>query len=197
MRTALLLALAILAAGTAAAQANKLIEPGPCDKIAKGAFSASPEHEWNRLDDREGKYQEIWTIDGEPLNKVTFYGGVPLGEPLFKERDRKNQPLPKVSEGMLITDIPVLLENTYRILSPGIRIAIGMQQPADFAGTKGIRFAYTVTSNRDEVERRAEAIGAVRNGRLYLITYEAPAIYFYDKDVDKFRQIVESVRIRD
>ncbi len=197
MRKAPLLALALLAAGTADAQANKLIEPGPRDKIAKGAFSATPEHEWNRLDDREGKYQEIWTIDGDPLNKVTFYGGVPIGEPLYKERDRKNQPLPKVSEGMLITDIPVLLENTYRTLSPGIRIAIGAQHPADFSGAKGIRFAYVFTSNHDEVERRAEAIGAVRDGRLYLITYEAPAIYFHDKDIAKFRQIVESVRIRE
>ena len=197
MRTGLLLALALLVAGTADAHANKLIEPGPRDKIAKGAFSASPEHEWNRLDDREGKYQEIWTVDGDSLNKLTFYGGVPIGEPLFKERDKKNQPLPKVSEGMLITDIPVLLENTYRTLWPGSRIAIGTQHPADFAGSRGIRFTYSLVTNQDEVERLAEAVGAVRNGRLYLITYEAPALYFYDKDVAKFRQVVDSTRIKE
>jgi hypothetical protein len=197
MRTILLIAAAMLAVGIAEASANKLIEPGTHEKIAKGGFSASPAHEWNRLDDREGKYQEIWTIDGDPLNKLTFYGGVPIGASLFKERDRKNNPLPKVSEGMLITDIPALLENTYRTLWPGTRIAIGTQHPAEFAGHKGIRFAYTYISNHDEVERRAEAIGAVRNGRLYLITYEAPSLYFYDKDAGKFRQIIETVTIRD
>lgn len=196
MKTALLIAAALFAACIADAQANKLIEPGFRDKIARRAFSAAPEHEWNRLDDREGRYQEIWTIDGEQLNKLTFYGGVPIGEPLFKEHDRKDRPLPKVLDGMLITDIPALLENTYRVLSPGIQIDIGVQRPREFAGQKGIHFSYTFTRQDDEVERRAEAVGAVSKGRLYLMTYEAPSIYFYGKDVEKFRQIVETARIR-
>jgi hypothetical protein len=98
---------------------------------------------------------------------------------------------------MLITDIPVLLENTYRTLSPGISIVIDGQHPATFAGAKGIRFTYAFVKPHDQVERRAEAVGAVSNGRLYLITYEAPAIYFYEKDIAKFRQVVGSTRIRE
>ena len=197
VRAVLVITLAAALSAPAYAYANKLIPPGPREKVAKGGFSASPDREWNRLSDREGKYQEIWTLDGDQLNKVTFYGGIPLGEPLFKEIDKKNQPLPKVSENMLVTDIPVLLENTYRILSPGIRFAIGAQEPATLSGKKGIRFAYTYVSVSDQVERRGEGIGAVSGGRLYLVTYEAPEIYFYGKDIENFRQIVGSLAIRE
>jgi hypothetical protein len=197
MKPHILLMILSLALAAPQALANKLIEPGPREKIAKGGFSAAPEREWNRLDEKEGKYQEIWTLDGDQLNKVTFYGGVPVGAPLFKEHDKKNQPLPKVADNMLITDIPVLLENTYRTLSPGTRFTVGTQAPAEFSGEKGIRFAYTFVDNADEVERRGEAFGAFRNGKLYLISYEAPAIYFYEKDIENFRQVVRSTTIRD
>jgi hypothetical protein len=196
MRTGPLLLLPVLLLTAPAAQANKLIAPGFQKDIADGGFAATTEREWNRLSDRDGKYQEIWTIDGTQLNAVTFYGGVPLGRPLVKERDKKNQPLPKVQENMLVTDIPTLLETTYRALSPGTRIVIGRQEPVDFSGGRGIRFEYTFVSVDDDVERRAEAVGTFRNGRLYLVTYEAPTLYFYDKAIGTFRHLVGSLTIR-
>ena len=122
-----------------AVNAHKIVGPGLKNNIAKNSFSATPGMEWNRLQQAAGKYQEIWTLDGDQLNKVSFYGGVPVGEPLFTERDKKNAPLPKVSENMLITDIPGLLETTYRTQYQTSQMQVGKQEAVTIDGHQAIR----------------------------------------------------------
>lgn len=178
------------------AHAHKLIEPGTREKIARGTYSAAPGSTWNRLDEKEGKYQEIWTIDGDQLNQIMFFGGVPVGEPLLRERNKKADPLPKVAANMLLTDIPLLLERTYRTYYATTAMSIGLQEPTVFAGMDGIRFEYSYTALDDEVERKGEAFAALENGRLFLVAYEAPALYYFEKDRAKFQQIVGSLKLR-
>lgn len=187
------LAMALAAAMPGAAPANSLISPGLHSGIARSALSASPAGEWNRLSRTDGKYVEVWTIDGDALNKVSFYGGIAAGRPLLREFDRKHQPLPRVKARMLITDIPALLESTYRSQSRVRQMSIDGLEPASLAGRKAIRFTYSFTRTDDEVQRKGEGIGALIGGKLYLVTYEAPALHFFDKDVDKYRQLTETL----
>lgn len=186
------LAIVLLAGPTFA---NSLIAPGPRSRIARSDLSASPAHEWNRLSARGGKNVEIWTIDGDELNKLTFYGGIEVGKPLLREADKKNAPLPRVTPNMLITDIPALLESTYRIQLNTVRMTIDSQEPALLGGHKGIRFTYSFVRQDDELLRKGEAVGAVVGESLYLVTYEAPSIHFFEKDVDKFRQLASTLKI--
>jgi len=188
-----ILALASLA--TAPAIANSLVSPGPQPKIARSTLSAIPNSEWNRLSQRGGKFVEIWTLDGDELNKVTFYGGVPVGQTLFREADKKRAPLPRVTANMLITDIPALLESSYRIQLNTTQMSIDSQEPTLVGGHKGVRFTYSFVRQDDEVQRKGEAVGAVVGDRLYLVAYEAPAIHFFDKDVEKFRQLAATLKI--
>lgn len=189
---ALALSLSLLAAP---ALGNSLVAPGPRSKIARSSISATPAHEWNKLSFRGGKKVEVWTIDGDELNKVTFYGGVPVGEPLFREADKRDAPLPRVTANMLITDIPTILESSYRVQLGTSQMSIDSQEPALLGGHKGIRFTYSFVRQSDEVQRKGEAIGAFVQGRLYLVTYEAPAIHFFDKDVEKYRQLAATLKI--
>jgi hypothetical protein len=156
-------------------------------------LSATPAHEWNKLSLRGGKNVEVWTVDGDALNKVTFYGGIEVGKPLLKEADRKDRPLPRVTPNMLITDIPAILESTYRVQLGVSQMTVDTQEPALVAGHKGLRFTYTFVRDDEDVSRKGEAVGAFVNDRLYLVAYEAPAIHFFDKDVAKFRQLATSL----
>lgn len=178
-----------------AAHANKLMSPGTHANVAKGAFALTTGSEWNRLKFRPGKFQEIWTIDGERLNRLTFFGGVPVGQTLFHERDKKNAPLPKVTHGMLVTDIAPLLDATYQSLGIARSFEVRSQRPAEIKGRRGVRFDYRYISPDDEVERLGEAVGLVENGRMYLVTFEAPEVHFYDRDKAKFEEIVSSLAI--
>lgn len=192
----ILMAAALALVLAAPANAHKLITPGLQEKIAKGAFSASAQSTWNRLDQKEGKYQEIWTIDGEQLNQIMFFGGVPVGEPLLKERNKKLDPLPKVAGNMLLPDIPILLERTYRTHYATTSMEIGLQEPATFAGMEGIHFEYRFTPIDDEVERKGEAFAALKDGKLYLVAFEAPVLHYFDKSVGEFKAIMKTLKLR-
>jgi hypothetical protein len=190
-KTLLVASLGFLAA---TASANSLISPGPQEKIARSSLSAAPTSEWNKLSARGGKNVELWTIDGDDLNKVTFFGGIPVGDPLFKEADKKHAPLPRVTPNMLITDIPAIVESTYRIQLHTEQMSIDSQEPTTISGQKGIKFTYSFVRDDDEVQRKGEAVGAFVGDRLYIVSYEAPAIHFFDKDVEKFRQLVTTLK---
>ena len=176
--------------------AHKLIAPGLIAGIAKGAFTAQPASTWNRLQQKEGKYQEIWTIDGDHLNRVIFLGGVPDGEALLKERDKKRDPLPRFGQNMLLPDIPVLFERTYRSYYGTPAIEVGAMEPVSFAGEQGIRFEYAYTDTDDEVERRGEAYAAIKNKQLFLMAFEAPKLHYFERDISLFHNLVQSAKIR-
>jgi hypothetical protein len=189
-----MVALSTAIAAAVPALANSLISPGPRPGIAGSGLSAKPDGEWNRLSRNFGKNVETWTIDGDTLNKVTFYGGIPSGRPLLREIDKKRQPLPTVTANMLITDIPALLESTYRSQGAANQMSIDSQEPAMLGANKAIRFTYSFTSD-DQVRRKGEGIGAFVKGQLYLATYEAPALYFFDKDVEKYRALAATLAL--
>jgi len=192
--TAAAAALAILSFPAAA---HKVIEPGLNNNIVKGVFSAKPESRWNRLQQRDGNFQEVWTIDGDRLNRIVFYGGVPVGQPLLRERDKKRDPLPAVTGNMLLPDIPLLLERTYSTKYGVAIMAIGKQEPATLDGRPAIAFDYTYIDPEYEVETKGEAIAALDNGKLYLVAFEAPAVYYFGRDVQKFRNLVSTLSLKD
>lgn len=184
----------IAALATAASAGNTLIPAGKRVAVAKSAMTVQPGTEWNKLSARPGRNAETWTQDGDDLNDLSFYGGIESGRPLFREVDRKNKPLPKVSATMLITDIPVLLENSYRIARDASSMTIDTIAPTLFAGNKGVRFTYTFSQQNETLQRRGEARGAVIGGKLYLVTYEAPSLYYYDRSAGAAQAVADSVR---
>lgn len=185
-----LFAAAVMLAGSGPAMAgNRLMEANVQVRVAGSAFSVTPTQTWNKLGARPGRGAEVWTLDGPGLNEIIFYGAIENDRPIFREVNRREQPLPRFSSTMLLTDIPALLENSYRV---GRQITIytsDRMEPTRFGGRDGIRFEYSFVG-ADEVRRRGEAYGAVVGGKLYLITYEAPAIHYFDVSIEAFRQVV-------
>lgn len=177
-----------------AAQANSLVGPGEHKGVAKSSIATTSSGEWNKLSRTDGPGVEVWTRDGDGLNKVSFFGGISSGMPIYKERNKKEFPLPKVVANMLLPDIPGLLEATYRSQYQVSRISVDSQDIATVNGKQAIRFTYTYVRSDDEVERKGEAIGSIVNGKLYMVTYEAPAIYYFGKDLEDFRKIAENLK---
>lgn len=195
MKKAFLVSLAALAATHAiSVHANSLVAPGPVNKIAKSSIAASPDGEWNKLRAKGGPNEEIWTRDGDNLNKVSFFGGVQAGMPIYRETNKKKAPLPKVDGAMLLPDIPLLLESTYRARYQVNRMSIDSQDVTTVGGRQAIRFTYSYIRDEDGVERKGEAVGTMADKKLYLITYEAPAIYYFNKDIEAYRKIVATVK---
>lgn len=188
------IALAFALVVASPAWANRLIEANRAARIDDSALSVTPTQDWNRLSARPGRSAETWTLDGEALNNLTFYAGVEDGRTLIREVDRRNRPLPRFSATMLLADIPTFLENSYRA-GRGVTIfTTDRVEPVQFAGRSGMRLSYSFVAD-DEVRRRGEAYSALVGGRLYMITFEAPAIYFFDAYIEPSRQVIASASI--
>lgn len=186
------LGLALLAGD--AALANAYREKGKAVRVADSGLTVTPPRDWNKLDVRPGKYAETWTLDGEQLNDVTFYGAVELGKPLVREQSKKRDPLPKFTGSTLLAEVPELLEGTYRTAKKIGAFTLTSSTPDRFLDRDGVRFTYEYT-DADELPRRGEARAALVDGKLYMVTFDAPRLHYFDKVVGDYRALADSVRL--
>jgi hypothetical protein len=188
----LMVAVALVASSPT--QAGGLKPAGVPIAVARSGLWVTPDQSWNK-GERPGRLSEGWTMDGLTINELTFYGGIADNKTLFREVDKTNRPLPRFSKTMLLPDIAQLLETSYRVALGTPLMKIEAMEPAPFAGSQGFHFAYSFTTE-DDVKRKGEARGAIINGALYMITYEAPRIHYFARDLGSFNKIADSAVIK-
>jgi len=177
------------------ALAYKMIGRGKPASVAKSVLTLTPAIDWNRMQARPGRNAESWTLDGLQLDEITFYGGIENGRALFREVDKRDKPLSPFQATMLAPNVAQLFEQSYRLAVGSSLSEVGSVEPATFAGTSGFRFTYSYTLGRDEVRRRGETTGAIVGGKQYMMTWEAPTIHYYDRNLADYRALVSSARL--
>lgn len=182
-----------LVGSSAVLAAGRLKPAGVAVAVARSGLTVTPDRAWNK-GARPGRLSESWTLDGLSINELTFYGGIADNTTLFREVSKSERPLPRFSKTMLIPDIVQLFESSYRVALSSALFTVETVEPAPFAGAEGFRFTYNFAVG-DEVKRKGEARGAIIGGKLYMVTYEAPRIHYYDRDYASFVKIAESARI--
>jgi hypothetical protein len=187
--------IAALALSSPAIAGFKLMPTGKAQPVGKLGLSVIPPNDWNRLGAKIGRNAESWTLDGLSLNDLSFYAGIEQGRTLFREFDKKNRPLPKFAASMLPTDIVSLFEGSYRVAAGTSLFEIGKVEPATFAGKPGVHFTYSFVQQGEEVRRNGEGTGAIIGGKLYLITFEAPIIHYFDRDIARYHDLVSTARV--
>lgn len=163
--------------------------------VAKSSLTVVPGDGWNRSSTRLSKKGESWSYDGPILNSIDFLGGIASGEPIAKERNKKDKPLPKFNGAMLPTDVAQMYEQTVRILTGSPDFAVEAMEPADFAGHKGFRFTFRFTKPDEEITRRGEARGAIVGGKLYMITYVATALHYFGAHLAAAESVMDSAKV--
>jgi hypothetical protein len=176
------------------AAANGFREKGALVTVAK-LMRVQPPRDWNQLSLKPGKKAETWTLDGEQLNDVTFFGGIAPGEPLIRESSKKRAPLPKLTRDTLLVELPELLETTYRTEKKISQFKLTGSAPMSFVGHEGIGFTYEYTDN-DNLPRMGEARASLARGKLYMVTYDAPRLHFFQKQLLDFRALADTIVIQ-
>lgn len=173
----------------------KIMSSGEEVKVAKSKMTVTPAQDWNRWSERPSKRGEIWTLDGTSLNELTFMAQIANGEPLYRERDKKNNPLPKFKSDMLPTDLVELFEASSRIILRTSLFEVTNVEPTKISGKDAVRFSYRFVTRGDELARQGEAVAANVGGKLYLANFVAPSIHYYERDLPKFRALANSLKI--
>lgn len=191
-RLALTLLITVFAAELG--HANAYREAGKAVEVANSGMTVTPPRDWNRLSVKPGKSVEVWTLDGEQLNDITFYGGIEPGKPLVKERNKKRAPLPKLRASTLLIEVPELLEGTYRAYKQIGGFRVTSSKPDSFLGRAGIYFTYEYT-DRDELPRKGEARAVLIGKSLYMATFDAPRLHYFEKTLADFRALADTANL--
>jgi hypothetical protein len=176
------------------AQANGYREKNKPAAVANSPMKVTPSRDWNSLRIKPGKKAEVWTLDGEQLNDVTFYGGIAPGEALIRERSKKRKPLPKFNRETLLVEVPELLEGTYRTEKGIGSFSVTASNSDRFLGQNGIRFTYEYV-DADNLPRKGEARAALIKGLLYMATFDAPRLHYFEKTLLEFRALTDSAAL--
>jgi hypothetical protein len=196
VRVLLAIAFALTSLMPGAAVADwTVVEAGSEIEVAKGKMSLTPAEKWNKSSSRPSAYGELWTQDGFALNELSFLAAVPNGKTLFHNGQALERPLPKFKADMLLTDLAELFESTNRIVLATSLFEMGTVEPLKLGDHDAVRFRYSYAIENDELKRSGEAVAAIVNGKLYLVNFVAPSIHFFDRDIEKVRALIETVKI--
>lgn len=162
---------------------------------------------WNRVSDPwDVDPYDTWTQEGIPLDHLRFWGGVRPGQPLMtkpavfsRASDAKEPRVPTFRPGLPAEKLVSLFEELYATAGT---VTITRVQPAVFAGQNGVRFEFTLSRRRDDLEMQGVGWVAVRpdetwGEELYAATFVAPKLAFYQRLLPMAETVVKSARIRE
>ena len=90
-------------------------------------------------------------------------------------------------------EIAAMIESLYRVRAGTVDFRTVSLQPRPFLGANGFQLDYEHLDT-DELQRRGRAVGAVVDGRLYLIIFDAARSHYFDAAAPDFEALVNSAR---
>lgn len=150
---------------------------------------------WNQFERGLGDNTPTWTQDGITVDALRFYVGLKDGDLLA--------PLPPEAKGhkplafratMRTNELMTLFEGVYA--RDGSTFTLDKVEPHTFVGSEGFRFEFSSIRKFDEVRLRGIGWGAVRNGQLFVITYTAPRLAFFERHLPEAEKIARSARVK-
>ena len=136
---------------------------------------------------------EDWTLNGPILDGISFVSGMKSGRYLVQQRRSADQQVPKFRSDMTPPEITAMLESLYRVKGGAVDLRTLSLQPRPFLGANGFQWDYEHLDT-DELWRRGRAVGAVIDGKLYLILLDAARSHYYDATLPDFESIVASAQ---
>ena len=166
--------------------------------VADGTMTVVPPRPWNR---RRGNFfddireTEDWTLNGPYLDGISFVGGLRDNKNIIRQWRSDSQQVPRFRSNMTPPEIAALLESLFRVKGGAVDFRTLSIQPRQFLGTNGFQFDYEHL-DQDELWRKGRAVGAVINGRLYLILLDAARSHYYPATLPDFEAVVASAQLK-
>jgi hypothetical protein len=138
---------------------------------------------------------EDWTLNGPILDGISFVSGMNNNRELIRQRRTADQQVPRFRSDMTPPEITAMLESLYRVKGGAVDLKTLSLQPRPFLGANGFQWDYEHL-DQDELWRRGRAVGAVIDGKLYMILLDAARSHYYDAELPDFEAIVASAQRR-
>ena len=166
--------------------------------VGDGSMTVTPPRPYNRhraLLWSDVRDVEDWTLNGPYLDGISFVSGLKSGAYLVRQSKRADQQVPKFRDDMTPPEIAAMLESLYRVKGGAVEFRTLSLQPRQFLGANGFQLDYEHLDS-DELWRKGRAVGAVIDGKLYLILFDAARSHYYGTILPDFESIVASAQFR-
>jgi hypothetical protein len=166
-------------------------------RVGNGKMTVVPPRPWNRH--RPQLFADVaavedWTQNGPLLDDVTFITGLRSGRYMVRQRRTAAEQVPKFRADMTPPEIAAMLESLYRVRGGAVDFRTLSIRPREFLGTSGFQFDYEHL-DEDELWRKGQVVGAVIDGELYLVMFDAARSHYYEAGLPDFEAIVASARL--
>jgi hypothetical protein len=166
--------------------------------VGDGSLSVVPPRPWNRR--RSTFFEDIretedWTLNGPYLDGISFVTGLKNNKAVIYQRRSTAQQVPRFRSNMTPPEIAAMIESLFRVKGGAVDFRTLSIEPRSFLGTNGFQFDYEHLDS-DELWRKGRAVGAVIDGRLYLVLFDAARSHYYAAALPDFEAVVASAQLR-
>lgn len=165
-------------------------------RVGDDSMAVRPPREWNKQSSQlfvDINAVEDWTQNGPYLDSISFVTGLKDGKTLVRQRSRDDRQVPKFRSNMTAPEIAAMIESLFRVRGGTVDFKTTALLPRTFMGAPGFQQDFEHLDS-DEVRRRGRMVGAVMNGRLYMILFDATRSHYYAASLPDFEAIVASAR---
>ncbi len=165
-------------------------------KVGNGSVAVRAPREWNKQSTRlfdDISTVEDWTQNGPYLDTLSFVTGMKDGKAVVRQRSRDDRQVPKFRSNMTAPEIAAMIESLFRVRGGTVDFKSTGLVPRTFLGANGFQYDFEHLDS-DEVRRRGRAVGAVIDGRLYLVLLDATRSHYFNASLSDFEAIVNSAR---
>jgi len=165
-------------------------------RVGNGTVAVTPPHDWNKqsttlFDDISTV--EDWTQNGPYLDTISFVTGMKDGKAVVRQRSREDRQVPKFRSNMTAPEVASMIESLFRVRGGTVDFRTTSLAPRMFLGANGFQYDFEHLDS-DEVRRQGRAVGAIIDGRLYLVLLDAARSHYFGASLPDFEAIVRSAR---
>ena len=171
-----------------------LVRAGQTINVGSGAMSVTSPREWNRqggFSFTDVRWVEDWTLNGPYLDGITFVTALPDNKRLIWQEYKADRQVPRFRSTMTAPEVASLLETLFRVEGGSVEFRTLGLAPRTFLGSNGFQLDFEHLDG-DEVWRKGRAVGAVIDGRLYLVMLDAARAHYYAQALPDYEAMVRS-----
>ena len=165
-------------------------------RVGDDSMAVRPPREWNKQSSQlfvDINAVEDWTQNGPYLDSISFVTGLKNNRTLVRQRRRDDRQVPVFRSNMTAPEIAAMIESLFRVRGGTVDFKTTALAPRTFMGAPGFQQDFEHLDS-DEVWRRGRMVGAVINGRLYMVLFDATRSHYYAASLPDFEAIVTSAR---
>jgi hypothetical protein len=170
------------------------------------AYSVEPQIEWSKQTvkvvrghnevEADGGTQDshtyqVWTVDGNRLESLLLFLGVPDRNPLFPKADPQKQKFPLFRGTMQASGVAELVVDSLSRLGNSEVETMNLR-PANFGSLPGFRFELAYLSSSG-LSFDGMAVGAVKGGVLYMVLFTGARSHYFPKYKGTVERLFDSI----